>query len=93
MTGGRKTATIRAVKGLIEELDFRACPLGDLSLRRRKVLSLDGEIVYDVILNGEFLMSSLFHAAEDALADLGLEILAAPAPRGLLHLRRVVPRA
>lgn len=66
------------MKGLFEELDYCDCPLGDLSLRRRKVLNLDGKIVYDVILNDEFLMSSLFHAAEDALADLGLEILAEP---------------
>ena len=64
------------MKGLLEEIDYCKCPLGEISLRRRKILSLDGEIVYDVILNEEFLMSSLFHAAEDALADLGLEILA-----------------
>lgn len=72
------SATVLAMKGLMEELDFCECPLGDLILRRRKVLNLDGEIVYDVILNDEFLMSSLFHAAEDALADLGLGILAEP---------------
>lgn len=70
---------VPAMNGLIEELDFCECPLGELSLRRRKILGLDGEIVYDVILNDEFLMCSLFHAAEDALADLGLEILAEPA--------------
>lgn len=66
------------MKGLLEELDYCDCPLGKIILRRRKVLSLGGEIVYDVILNDEFLMSSLFHAAEDALADLGLEILNEP---------------
>jgi len=33
---------------------------------------LENEVVYEMILNGEFLMSSLFHAVEDALADLGL---------------------
>ena len=63
------------MKGLFEELDYSECPLGEIILRRRKVLSLGEEIVYDVILNDEFLMCSLFHAAEDALADLGLEIL------------------
>lgn len=67
------------MKGLMEELDYCVCPLGEIILRRRKILNLDGEIVYDVILNDEFLMSSLFHAAEDALADLGLEILNEPA--------------
>jgi spermidine synthase len=66
------------MKGLLEELDYCDCPLGKIILRRRKVLSLGGEIVYDVILNDEFLMSSLFHAAEDALADLGLGILNEP---------------
>jgi spermidine synthase len=63
---------------LIEELDYATCPLGEIILRRRKVLSLDGEIAYDVILNDEFLMCSLFHAAEDALADLALERLDEP---------------
>ena len=72
------SATVRAMQGLMEELDYGECPVGELILRRRKVLSLGGEIVYDVILNDEFLMSSLFHAAEDALADLGLGILAEP---------------
>jgi spermidine synthase len=71
-------ATICPMKGLLEELDYCDCPLGKIILRRRKVLSLGSEIVYDVILNDEFLMSSLFHAAEDALADLGLEILNEP---------------
>jgi spermidine synthase len=67
------------MKGLMEELDYCECPLGEITLRRRKVLSLEGKIVFDVILNEEFLMSSLFHAAEDALADLGLGILNEPA--------------
>ncbi len=66
------------MKGLFEELDYCHCPLGEIILRRRKVLNLGGEMVYDVILNDEFLMSSLFHAAEDALADLAMDILAAP---------------
>ena len=40
---------------------------------------LDDEVVYEIILNGEFLMSSLFHAVEDALADLGMAA-AGPGP-------------
>ncbi len=56
----------------LEELDYQKTPLGELVLRRRKIPMLDDEVVYEVILNGEFLMSSLFHAAEDALADLGI---------------------
>lgn len=55
-----------------EELDYQKTQLGELILRRRKVPMLDNQIVYEVILNDEFLMSSLFHAAEDALADLGI---------------------
>ncbi|MEI6493212.1 MAG: spermidine synthase [Verrucomicrobiota bacterium] len=62
-----------------EELDFAATQLGELVLRRRKVPTLDDEVVYEIILNGEFLMSSLFHAVEDALADLGLAA-AGPGP-------------
>ncbi len=55
-----------------EELDFEVTRLGELILRRRKVPMLDHAIVYEIILNGEFLMSSLFHVVEEALADLGL---------------------
>jgi len=65
-----------------EELDYQKSVLGELILRRRKVPMLDNAVVYEVILNDEFLMSSLFHAAEDALADLGL----AAAPDGLLDV-------
>ena len=54
-----------------EELDYSATPLGELVLRRRKIPMLDDEVVYEIILNGEFLMSSLFHVVEEALADLG----------------------
>jgi len=62
-----------------EELDFCSSPLGELVLRRRKIPMLENEVVYEIILNGEFLMSSLFHAVEDALADLGLSA-APPGP-------------
>jgi len=58
------------------ELDFRSTPLGDLSLRRRKVPSLDDLEVFEVKLGDAFLMSSLFHEVEVALADLGLAALA-----------------
>lgn len=55
-----------------EELDYRRTPLGELSLRRRRVLSLDGKEVFEVKLGDEFLMSSLFNEGEIALARLGL---------------------
>lgn len=57
---------------LFEELDFQKTPLGDISLRRRAEPRLDGEILYEVKLGDEFLMSSLFTAAEIELARLGL---------------------
>jgi len=55
-----------------EELDYRETPLGDLMLRRRRMLSLGGIEIYEVKLGDAFLMSSLFHEVEEALAHLGL---------------------
>ncbi len=55
-----------------EELDYQETPLGDISLRRRADPKLDGEILYEVKLGDEFLMSSLFTKAEIQLARLGL---------------------
>ncbi len=55
-----------------EELDFQKTPLGDLILRRRQVPSLGNLEVYEVKLGEAFLMSSLFHEVEVALANLGL---------------------
>ncbi|MDX1563764.1 MAG: hypothetical protein R3236_00095 [Phycisphaeraceae bacterium] len=56
----------------IEELDFRRTKLGDITLRRRRSPSLQGEEIYEVILNNEFLMSSVVNASEIALAKIGL---------------------
>jgi spermidine synthase len=56
---------------LFEELDYRETPIGALSLRRRRELSLDVD-VFEIKLGEEFLMSSLFTASEIALARLGL---------------------
>jgi len=64
------------MEALFEELDYQRTAMGELILRRRKVPALKNEIVYEVKLNDEFLMSSLFHAAEDALARLAIEALA-----------------
>ncbi len=60
------------MKPLFEELDFRPTPIGDLILRRRRMAMLDDLIVYEVLLGNGYLMSSLFHEVEEALADLGL---------------------
>lgn len=54
------------------ELDFQVTPLGELSLRRRRLHSLGGLEIYEVKLGDDFLMSSLFHEVEVALAHLGL---------------------
>ena len=54
-----------------EELDWQSTPIGEISLRRRREPALDVD-VYEVRLDEDFLMSSLFTVAEVALADLGL---------------------
>lgn len=61
-----------------EELDFRATDMGDLILRRRRIAMLDDLEVLEVKLGNGFLMSSLFHEVEEALADRGLAALSAP---------------
>jgi hypothetical protein len=60
---------------LFEELDYQQTPLGDISLRRRSEPKLGGEILFEVKLNDEFLMSSLFTEAEIQLSKLGLAAL------------------
>ncbi|MEG3636300.1 polyamine aminopropyltransferase [Micromonospora palythoicola] len=57
-----------------EELAWRATPIGEISLRRRRDPRLDLD-VYEVKLDDEFLMSSLFTAGEVELARLGLAAL------------------
>lgn len=57
---------------MFEELDYQRTPMGELILRRRLVPTLDNLEIFEVKLGEEFLMSSLFHAAEDALANLAL---------------------
>lgn len=55
-----------------EELDHAMTPLGELVLRRRCVPSLGGAEIFEVKLDGAFLMSSLVNDAEIALADIAL---------------------
>lgn len=54
-----------------EELDWQPTSMGDLTLRRRFEPAVAAEI-YEVKLGDEYLMSSLFTVAEEALATLGL---------------------
>lgn len=60
---------------MYEELDFRQTPVGDLMLRRRRLIQLGGLDIYEVKLGEYFLMSSLFHEAEVQLSKLGLGAL------------------
>ena len=55
----------------LEELDWSDTPMGELTLRRRRdpVVGVD---VFEVRLGEDFLMSSLFTAAEIALSRLAL---------------------
>ncbi|TVR56836.1 MAG: spermidine synthase [Spirochaetaceae bacterium] len=53
------------------ELGYQATPLGDLSLRRRRIFSLDRD-VYEVKLGDEYLMSSLFTQSEEELGRIGV---------------------
>lgn len=55
----------------IEELDWQPTRMGDLSLRRRTDPAT-GELIYEVKLGEEFLMSSLFTVVEEELSTLGL---------------------
>jgi spermidine synthase len=61
-----------------QELDYRSTPIGELSLRRRRELTLDVD-VFEIKLGDDFLMSSLFTASEIALATLALAELSGPA--------------
>ncbi len=58
-----------------EEIDAVPTPLGDLVLRRRRDPRIGDIDIFEVILGEEFLMSSLFHDSEVALADLCLAAL------------------
>jgi spermidine synthase len=55
-----------------EELDYQQTAMGELILRRRRALEVDGREIFEVKLNDQYLMSSLFHKGEVALTDLGL---------------------
>ena len=58
---------------LFEELDYQKTPLGELVLRRRSSPAVPNELVYEVTIDGEMLMSSTVNTSERALARLALE--------------------
>ncbi|MGI8946603.1 MAG: spermidine synthase [Ornithinimicrobium sp.] len=55
-----------------EELSFAPTRMGEISLRRRRE-PITGQQVYEVRLGEEYLMSSMFTVAEEAMADLALD--------------------
>lgn len=59
---------------LFEQIDSQPSPLGEITLRRRRIPALGERDIYEVKLGDEFLMSSMFVDAEVALADLPLEV-------------------
>jgi len=59
------------MSALFQELAYSETAIGALSLRRRKDLTL-GIDIYEIKLDDDFLMSSLFTEGEVALATLGL---------------------
>ena len=67
---------------LFEELDYRQTVLGELILRRRRILKLGRDVV-EVILNDEHLMSDMFTASEIALATIPLERMCADGAAGM----------
>jgi spermidine synthase len=60
---------------MYEELDFRQTPIGELLLRRRRLIQLGGLDIWEVKLGEDFLMTSLFHEAEFQLSKIGLGML------------------
>ncbi len=65
-----------------QELAWRRTPMGEISLRRRRDPMLEVD-VYEVKLDDDFLMSSLFTVAEVELANLGLAQLVTDVPTSL----------
>jgi spermidine synthase len=57
---------------LFEEIDSQDSPIGEISLRRRRIPVFGDRDIYEVKLGEEFLMSSMFVDAEEALSTLGL---------------------
>jgi len=55
-----------------EEIDCQPSFLGEVSLRRRRIPVFGDLDIYEVKLGDEYLMSSMFVDAEEALSNLGL---------------------
>lgn len=59
---------------LFRELAYQETPIGAVSLRQRRILALETDVL-EIMLGDEHLMSSLFTASEIALAKTGLAAL------------------
>jgi spermidine synthase len=57
---------------LFKEIDSQVSSIGQISLRRRRIPAFGDRDIYEVKLGDEFLMSSMFVEAEEALSTLGL---------------------
>jgi len=57
---------------LFKEIDSQISALGRISLRKRRMPAFGDRDIYEVKLGDEFLMSSMFVEAEEALSTLGL---------------------
>lgn len=57
---------------MFKEIDSQASLLGEISLRKRRIPAFGDRDIYEVKLGEEFLMSSMFVEAEEALSTLGL---------------------
>jgi spermidine synthase len=60
---------------LFKEIDSQVSSIGQISLRRRRIPAFGDRDIYEVKLGDEFLMSSMFVEAEEALSTLGLAAL------------------
>ena len=58
---------------MFKEIDSQSSPIGEISLRKRRIPAFGDRDIYEVKLGEEFLMSSMFVEAEEALSTLGLE--------------------
>jgi spermidine synthase len=73
-------ARLWGMSRIFEELAFAPTPIGDISLRRQRLMMLGGREVYEIKLGDGYLMSSLFTVAEVELAKRGLAAVANPTP-------------
>jgi spermidine synthase len=63
-----------------EEIDYQETPIGPVSLRRQRLKMFENREIFEVKLGDDYLMSSLFTVVEEALSNLGLKEVTAPAP-------------